>query len=500
MIVHEQEVRTAPAKPIRQRTIEKLGIPGLRNFAKALRKSTGWQIRNASSSTDFDAWHSPDGRFTATPVSERSKKPSTVTPLLDAVAEMATEVTRLRHELARREIQLAQHRPVRCVPTAEEPLSQRLQSTLANLVRVMQCDAAAVYLLDETSSQLVLQANHGLSLRATVKPPRPLKGAKADLEALAGKVISIADCASQRSWKTPEHYASAICIGLSSGTTSLGTLWLFSDELRDFEQRDIQVLEIAAETVAMEIERFSMLGEVSQTQASQFAMNELRSWQKERSQVVPPTVDGWDVATADSANSATEVEDFHDWRLNEKMELVLAVGGTMQNGPTAILANTALKAATQVEADQNYSPADMLSRLNQRQWASSTGADFASLCVVKCENQVGVISLSHAGHAGYVLIRNEQCELARSQTELGFDPDTQFEDVKFEVHAGEILIALSDVRPFASLTSAERTQFAAQVQHLTSQEIANSVMRLASSENSGMAAKSLTALVAKRNR
>ena len=56
-------------------------------------------------------------------------------------------------------------------------------------------------------------------------------------------------------WNIPEEFPTAVCIPVSTATMPLGTLWLFSNQSRDFSEKETNVIEVVAGRVAVELER-----------------------------------------------------------------------------------------------------------------------------------------------------------------------------------------------------------------------------------------------------
>ena len=112
--------------------------------------------------------------------------------------------------------------------------NHRLQAILRGTVEGLHGRAAALYLLDDTTSELKLRSHWGLSSLRFLEAARPLRGAVADLEALTGHAVVIEDTRLFTHWNVPEAFASAVCVPVSSPDALLGTLWFFGDQVRDF--------------------------------------------------------------------------------------------------------------------------------------------------------------------------------------------------------------------------------------------------------------------------
>lgn len=141
-------------------------------------------------------------------------------------------------------------------------LARLLQSVLRAGVEACECEAAALYLLDDATTSLELRASFGLPSERLSQPSRPLKGAIADLEALLGHAVALERASAFGPWRVPEEFAAALCVPVSSPSVPLGTLWFFSDHPRDFTERQTNLAELVAGRLAAELERATLLAQI----------------------------------------------------------------------------------------------------------------------------------------------------------------------------------------------------------------------------------------------
>ncbi|MEZ6078466.1 MAG: hypothetical protein R3C56_23185 [Pirellulaceae bacterium] len=99
------------------------------------------------------------------------------------------------------------------------------------------------------------------------KPPRDLRGSLADLEALMGNAVLLENTSLAPEWQCPESYAAAMCVPIGSPTMPHGTLWLWSDHVRDFSSADIDAAKAAGDKILVDIERSVLADEVLKTRA-----------------------------------------------------------------------------------------------------------------------------------------------------------------------------------------------------------------------------------------
>ena len=244
-----------------------------------------------------------------------SPLPSTATPpsrLAGSIADLLGELLQTRRALWQREAELAAGVPL--VPHREEEkhLAARLEAVLRAGAEAVGGDAIALYLLDEATTELKLRCSWGLPFDRLAAPARPLQGAMADLEALLGHAVVLDDDAVMRMWNVPEDFPAAVCVPVSTPTTLLGTLWVFCNEKRDFNDRETNILEVVAGRLASDLEREMLLRAGTDGAKLQKQVAAAERLQRNELPTISPLLDGWDVAgwtaQAEGVGGA-----FHDW-------------------------------------------------------------------------------------------------------------------------------------------------------------------------------------------
>jgi serine phosphatase RsbU (regulator of sigma subunit) len=364
--------------------------------------------------------------------------------LASAMAGMLGELLEVRRALKEREADLAAGVPL--VPHPDEPqhLADRIEAVLQGGARAIGCQAAALYLLDEATSVLKLRACWGLPWDRLTAPARPLKGAVADLEALLGHAVVLADPELMRHWHVPEDFAAAACVPVSSPSTILGTLWVFSGEKRDFDDQQTNLLEIVAGRIAAELEREMLRNEAMA--AADLRPQLLAAERLQRSQLpaIAPLLDGWDVAGW-TAQAGSLGGDFHDWFCLPDGLLAIAVGHAMDGGIEAALAAGALKAALRAHGQYYREAQQTLKRLNLTLWTGSAGDQYATLFYGLLETATGRLSSASAGQPGALLVRRDGWQsLSHPSARLGEGPESQYEQFGYELAPGEVLLLLSE--------------------------------------------------------
>ena len=433
-------------------------------LSEAFARATGWQLQYHPSCADDcgERWSAPvagataetEGRLSlvATPPAsdpQRTKLPNQIEleaarPLALAIANLLGESNRTRHALWQREAELAAGVPVAVRPDEQQHLAERLQCVLQGGAEALHCEAAALYLLDEATSSLKLRALWGLPQSKLLEPARPLRGAVADLEALVGHAVVLEDTSLLPHWRCPEEdFAAAVCVPVSTSSTPLGTLWLFSRTSREFSDSQTNLAEIIAGRVAADLEREMLLTVGAAAKQNDRQLEVAARWQQDRLPSVVPLLTEFEVSGW-TQQARTVGGDFHDWTVLPDGRLALAVGDAQGAPLQASLNSAAVQAALRAHLGYRHSAQQLLSRLNDTLWQGSAGDQFVSFgyAIVNPEN--GEVDLALAGNVAAVVIREESREIfAADGAPLGTGVEPPLKIVSLTLEPGDFLVLVT---------------------------------------------------------
>lgn len=185
------------------------------------------------------------------------------TQLAAAIGKLWQELLLTRQALWEREAELAVAVPVIEHRQEAQQLAARLESSLRGGAEAVNGHAAALYLLDDATSELKLRSSWGLPRRRLTQEARPLHDQLADLEAMLGHAVVLDDPLMFGLWRVPEPCAACVCVPVSTPTIPLGTLWIFSREPREFSAQETNLIEIVAGRMAADLERETLLADVA---------------------------------------------------------------------------------------------------------------------------------------------------------------------------------------------------------------------------------------------
>ncbi|MFT5524471.1 MAG: sigma-B regulation protein RsbU (phosphoserine phosphatase) [Pirellulaceae bacterium] len=436
-------------------------LPGLPDVCDAFAKVTGWSLGYSSDRADSDTsdWSADFGQedgasgtmFMQRPAVESLASQGITWPLaLEQSTSLAQSIGGLVNQLHRahfaiwqREAELATAIPVSTRPDEEAHLAERLEAILRVGSRRLDCDAAALYMLDDATSQLKLRACFGIAREKFLDSARELRGSVADLEALIGHAVVLEDTSLLPQWKSPEDFPSAMVVPVSTPTSPLGTLWFFSKAKRDFTEEHTELAEIIAGRISSDLEREILLQHSLESRVQERKLRSAADWQFDRLPDFPPLVDDWEIA---GWTSQTEVVGgaAHDWAILNDGTLAATVLDAEGENVESALTLASLQGALKALAPNCGSAKQFLNQLNDSVWTASCGDQFANLGFVRVQPETGDVEFASAGTVELFRIHRRGYErLSTEPTPLGVQPDQIYRQKKLELKHGEMLLLVS---------------------------------------------------------
>ncbi|MCA9119306.1 MAG: SpoIIE family protein phosphatase [Planctomycetaceae bacterium] len=420
----------------------------------AFEAATGWPLH-------LNAAASERRRFELGAGNNQQEKRSSELPiarrraleLADAISELYSRLDMLQTAVWHREAELAIGVPVSPRREEEEHLAARLEVMLRNGAEAVGCCSAGLYLLDDATTELKLRAAFGLPKERLLESGRPLAGAFAELEALIGHAVVLEDASLLPHWRLPEPFPAALCLPVSSPTDPLGTVWFYSESVREFSDQEIHLAEIVAGSIAAELQREVLLAEcLASKQADRQIVRAVR-WQQDHLPNIRPLVYGWDVAGW-TANEDDLANGFYDWFVPTDGTLAISLGTSEGLPVESALSAGALQASARAHAEYPHTVAKMIKRVNETIWNSSAGGHVSSLFYGKATPDSGMIEYSLAGTIHAILVQKSDVELIQSDSPLlGTEPDLDPETRQVRMADGDVLLILdsSSNRPSTHL-------------------------------------------------
>ncbi|MEC8558316.1 MAG: SpoIIE family protein phosphatase [Planctomycetota bacterium] len=363
--------------------------------------------------------------------------------LLEQVDALIQKLKEAETTIELQEAQLATSLGVSIRPEEAELLAERLKESLQRACEQTVSDAAAIYLLDDTTSELKMRAAIGLSSDALTQPPRQLRGALADLEALMGNAVLVENTKLAPEWNCPQDFAAALCLPIGSPTMPQGTIWLWSDHIRDFTSSDIEVARAASDKILVDIERSVLADEVLRTRATRRQIEEASMVQSSRLPSRQPLHHDYEISGWTFQGQALG-GNFHTWTVNKNQEICVALGAAVSHGPSGSLIATSVQTVVETCWNARHKPSQVLRKANDILWDVEDGDWRSSLCYVQIHPESGAAEIALTGDTqAFILTAHGVRRLNGTPTPIAEQPDTRFYNEHVNLEGGELLILAS---------------------------------------------------------
>ena len=444
-LYREQSLLTAPVE-----------LPaGFANALEAFQHTTGWRLRyetgelpcaGAVWSMPIDTGREPCGFLAIEPDPALERQPIDLQiagEMASSLAQLWRELLATQQSLIEREAELATGVPVIEHRQENKELAKRLTAVLRGGGENIGCQAAALYLLDEATSELKLRAAWNLPHSRFAADPRPLAGALGDLEALCGHAVVLEDSQLFEHWQVPETCQAAVCVPVSSPTMPLGTVWFFSFAPRTFSDPQVNMAEVVAGRLAADLEREGAA--------------ERRNRKEQANQTAP---DGRERATEPTAahfaagrRLARGRLDAADGRVGRELS---RLDGARRRSTTdragrlpgrwrgRALAASGVRSSLRAHSRHLHRPDEWLARTSADLWCGSAGDQYAQLFCGLIDSAAGRLRYASAGEVSAAMIDTSGFRLLVAPSlALGTDPEAIYLLQEAIMDEGAILLVAS---------------------------------------------------------
>ncbi|MCA9246132.1 MAG: SpoIIE family protein phosphatase [Planctomycetales bacterium] len=323
--------------------------------------------------------------------------------------------------------------------------ARRMELLLKGAAELTDCHAVAIYLLDDSTSKLSLRHAVGLAADALVAPPRPLAGAVADIEALAGNAVVLEDKSLYPYWRVPHgEFEAAACVPIASASSILGTLWFFSKAPRSFTAKETHLFEIVAGRVASDLQYEQLRLETVTGARLERQWSEEARRQKALQPTAPALAGSWAVSSwthqAEGIGGALV-----EWLCDEQDQFKLIAAQAMERGLAAAISAASLRGGLRLLARQYENPAEILAAASSSMWTASAGDRYAAALAGSIDTNTGDFRYAVAGQMHGILISGQKTRrLELAAPPLGVDAEVDFPAGRTRIAPGSILVILSE--------------------------------------------------------
>ncbi len=365
------------------------------SFWNAYSDATGWRIDNRETGNldtlDLLPAVTTEGIEDLPTVSK-----SAATRLAESAERLAEELRSNRDALRRQEAELATRASILSNQSDHTRLADCIEKTLADAAAACGCDAAAMYLLDDNTEYLKARIVFGLPPKRLEDEARSLRGSRGDLEAMVQGVVTIDDltAGSIDTWNCPEPFAAGICASILSDDVPIGTLWLFANEPAEFGMAEAAAARLAASQLSLQLSQASLDRKTRSSAAE--PIREVSQWQCESLPIGAKLADDWRVDGM-IESPRPWATGWHAWDILPDGTLMLAIAEAVDSSAMGAMKATIARAALTAHAGYRHTPAQLLQRVSDTLWQTSTGEQLVSMLYARVDPETGEGEVASAG-------------------------------------------------------------------------------------------------------
>ena len=425
------------------------------SFWNAYTEVTGWRVDQEPSRLDakpnlLPADNAIEEKGASSDQSAPDVPPPPTVPqssaqrLADAAARLSRQLNQTRTALRRQEAELAARAAVVVGMEDQGSLADRIESTLSMAAAACGCDSAAMYMLDDETQFLKTRAVHGLPLDRLEQPARALKGSRGDLEALVRGVITIDDVGAGPidTWCSPETCASAICASINNASVPIGTLWLYSKTPKEFTAAHSTAAKMAAAQLVTELAAAAVDRKPMMRRKADEAIRDIANWQYETLPTGTALAEGW-LVDGMIESAQPWATGWHHWDVLPDGSLVLAIAEAQDESMAGALTATIARAAMVAHIGYRHTPAQIMQRVNDTLWHTSTGDQLTSLSYVRVDPESGEGEIVSAGSISAMVVNRYGFRplMDGRSDPLASHIDAAYRSTTFRMMTGETLFA-----------------------------------------------------------
>lgn len=420
---------------------------GLETFWQSFSDATGWRINQKAFKQGEVGILPAVNLQTSEMASDIAVSKMAATRLAESAGQLVRELEANRERMRLQEIELAARAPVLGSETERKRLSDQLDSLLERAVVGTGCKAAAIYLLDDETQKLHCRLSYGLPDDRIDQPPRALRGSRGDLQAMVDRVVAISDLTAEdrATWSSPEDaYAAAICASIESDEVPIGTLWIFSEKQKDFSIAETTIAEMSAAEIGDRLQKASSEKQLVNELRHEPAQD-LAQWQYEALPVGSLVASGWRVDGL-LESPKTWASGWHLWDILPDGTLMIVLAEAVDDSVKGALTATLARAAVTAHTGYRHKPTDLLQRVSDTLWQSSTAEQLLSLMYARIDPFSGEGEIALAGSLkavianryGYRSICSKVSDPLNTSIEVGCVTG------EFHLQQGETFLAFSE--------------------------------------------------------
>ncbi|MEO1528629.1 MAG: SpoIIE family protein phosphatase [Planctomycetota bacterium] len=370
-------------------------------FWDAFTSATGWRVDDRH---DSQVRVEPNGDASEGEIEAPAVIEENAIELASVAREMAGELEALRSSLRRSEMELAASVTSGIAPERAETAAKRVDEVLRMAITALGFHSAAIYMLDDDTQYLKTRAVVGLPEDRLSAEPRMLRGSRGDLEALVQEAVLIDDLTGimGSSWSAPETAGAAICTALFRGDLPVGTMWFFCETPMQLGESHIAIAKMTSQLITLLLSEASRSRREEQGQTSRHALRDMNEWQHASLPVGNVLAEGWHVDGMIESPQPWAVG-WHAWDVLPDGSIMIAIAEAVESGAAGALVAATARAAITAHCGYRHTPTQLMRRIGDTLWQSSTGEQLVSLLYARLDPETGEGEVACAGSLGSLI-------------------------------------------------------------------------------------------------
>ena len=343
---------------------------------------------------------------------------------------------------------------------APRDLNTILQTGVQQLTQAMAVKAASIRLLDDEGKKLLRQVTCNLSKNFTDKSLIAIEENPIFSSVLQGEVVYVADMGRDQRIHYGdevefEKLTSMLCAPIVYQGYAIGVVELFSGQLRQFSDAEINLLQTMIQILATSLK--SPCIEVDQwvSRHTQHQIQVASDVQQRMMPIATPHLPPFDLA-ARYVPTLKLGGDFYDF-INLDRHLGIAIGDVVGKGVPASLLMASVRASLRAYAQDLFDVDEVMSRVNAALTRDTIANEFATLFYGVLDPTTWRLTYCNAGHCPPILLRNGRLSCLKSTgMVIGIDPDLSYDMGLLNFQDGDLLMLYTDGLPDAMNSDQEK--------------------------------------------
>ncbi|MBD3184133.1 SpoIIE family protein phosphatase [Candidatus Poribacteria bacterium] len=327
-------------------------------------------------------------------------------------------------------------------------LQEVLDSIAEGMVKALDVKACTIRLLDEEDKNLELMSSYNLSSVYLEEGPVLLDEHPICQEAMKGKSTTISDVSSDPRFSYPdvaqsEGLRSMLCVGIMSRDGAIGTVHLYTNEVHDFTEDEITLVESIANQAAVAIQSAKFYEESIEKQRIERELELAGEIQSALMPTTAPVIDSYDIkAKIVPCNQLSG--DLYDFINLGEGRLALVIADVSGKGaPGAILMATT-RVIVKAEAE-GVNTAQVVDATNKALCADTRATEFVTMFYSVLDVETSSLTFTNAGHNPPILFREDETKFLESGgIPLGILPKALYDQDRTRLMKGDIVLFYTD--------------------------------------------------------